>query len=345
MNKLSLLVLYGGASEEREVSIKSAREFARHLDTDKYAPIYVYIAREGFWSLADSPSDEPRRDTLAALSVNWMNKGLLVLRDGGFETLSVDVVFPMLHGKYGEDGIIQGVLEASGIPYVGCGVAASAVCMDKSLTSLVAAAAGVSAPRHIILYKNDDATSCGMRYPLFVKPARSGSSFGVSKVYGPDTLPAAVEEARRYDDKVLVEEAIDGREIGCAVLGNGATLLTGALDQIELSGGFFRIHQEANPERGSQNATVTVPAPIPESSRELAISAAKTVYRAVGCRGLARVDMFLTPDGRIVLNEINTMPGFTSYSRYPRMMASAGIPMRELIDRLVDLALDNGDGL
>lgn len=233
----------------------------------------------------------------------------------------------------------QGVLEISGISYVGCGIAASALSMDKALTYLAAAEADVRVPRHKTLYENEEITAGDLKYPLFVKPARSGSSFGVSKVCGPASLQSAVRAALLYDEKVLLEEAVVGSEVGCAVMGNGTNLFTGALDQIELSGGFFRIHQEAAPEQGSENATIRVPAPIPEPARALAVETAKTVYRALGCRGLARVDLFLTLDGHVILNEVNTMPGFTAYSRYPRMMAGAGIPLREVIDHLIALAL------
>jgi D-alanine--(R)-lactate ligase len=172
-----------------------------------------------------------------------------------------------------------------------------------------------------------------------VKPARSGSSFGVSKASHEDELLGAVEAARQYDSKVLVEEAVVGSEVGCAVLGNDTDLIVGEVDQIGLSHGFFRIHQESAPESGSENSTITVPADISAESRLLVQQTAKAIYRALGCRGLARVDMFLTDDGSVVLNEVNTFPGMTSYSRYPRMMTAAGLPLAEVIDQVVSLAL------
>jgi D-alanine--(R)-lactate ligase len=338
-NKLRLLVLYGGASEEHGVSVKSAREFSRRLNSARYDTIYVYIDRDGIWRPTESPDSEPAQGTFAALSTDRGNKGLIVLKGGSYRIMPVDAAFPMLHGKYGEDGVIQGALEASGIPYAGCGIAASALCMDKALTYMVVSEAGVRVPRHRTIGANA-VTTGGLKYPLFVKPARSGSSFGVSKVSEAASLEASVRAALEYDDKVLLEEAVEGLEIGCALMGNGSNLIAGGLDQIGLSGGFFRIHQESKPEQGSENATITVPAPIPEAARTLAVETAKTVFRALGCRGLARVDMFLTPDGRITLNEVNTMPGFTSYSRYPRMMACAGFSLGDVIDRLIDLALE-----
>jgi D-alanine--(R)-lactate ligase len=249
------------------------------------------------------------------------------------------VVLPVLHGKLGEDGAVQGLLELAGIPYAGCDIQSSALAMDKSLTYMVARAAGVATPTFWVLTANDELDLGQLTYPVFVKPARSGSSFGVNKVHGTDELPGALAAARQYDPKVLVEQAVVGTEVGCAILGDGRDLIAGEVDQITLSHGFFRIHQESAPESGSDNAAVTVPADIPDETRALVRETAMTVYRALGCRGLARVDMFLTDDGRVVLNEVNTLPGMTSYSRYPRMMAAAGLSFADVIDRIVALAL------
>jgi D-alanine---(R)-lactate ligase len=339
MDKLKLMVLFGGMSEEHPVSIKSARELEKHLDPEKYAPVYVFIGLDGAWRRVDSPEGDLTGGTSVLLSTDRTRKGFVVVEDERLERLEIDAAFPMLHGRYGEDGSVQGLLELLGIPYAGCGIAASALAMDKALTYMVAAQAGVRTPRYKVLEENDGIDAGELTYPVFAKPARSGSSFGVSKVSEAKMLESAVREARKYDGKVLVEEAVTGSEVGCAMLGHGADAITGAVDQIELNGGFFRIHQEAKPEQGSENATIRVPAAIPEKARNRVVDTAKTVYRALGCRGLARVDMFLTPDGQVVLNEVNTMPGFTSYSRYPRMMAAMGVSMREVIDRLIALAL------
>ena len=234
---------------------------------------------------------------------------------------------------------MQGFLELSGIPYVGCDVQSSALCMDKSLAYIVARGAGIATPTFWTVSGNADIDLERPTYPVFVKPARSGSSFGVSKVSRAEELLTAVEIARKYDSKVLVEEAVAGIEVGCAILGNDTELIAGAIDRVALSHGFFRIHQEEEPERGSENATFVVPADISAEARSRVQETAKTLYRALGCGGLARVDMFLKEDGTIVLNEVNTLPGMTSYSRYPRMMAVAGLPLSEVIDRIVALAL------
>lgn len=268
--------------------------------------------------------------------------GLLVLEQGHYETIRLDVVLPILHGKLGEDGAVQGLLELAGIPYAGCDIQSSALCMDKALTYAVVRSAGIATPNFWTVTADEDIDADQLTYPVFVKPARSGSSYGVTKVSRKEDLLSAVETAREYDSKVLIEETVVGSEIGCALLesGDGNDLIAGALDRVSLSHGFFRIHQESNPESGSENATFIVPADITEESRVLVLETAKAIYRALGCRGLARVDTFLTEDGKVVLNEVNTFPGMTSYSRYPRMMAGAGLPLAEVIDRMVSFALN-----
>lgn len=341
MARLKVGILFGGRSEEHPVSVKSAREVARNLDTEKYEPFYVGITTSGEWRLCDGPDTDWENGVSrpVVLSPDRSVRGLLVLEQGRYGTIDLDVVFPVLHGAFGEDGAIQGLLELSGIPYIGCGIASSALCMDKSLAYTVARSAGVATPDFWTVAADETADPDAFTYPVFVKPARSGSSFGVSKVTRKDELRGAVESARRYDGKVLIEAAVVGSEIGCAILGDELDLVAGEVDRIALSHGFFRIHQEDDPESGSDNSTAIVPADIPAASRALVQETAKAVYRALGCKGLARVDMFLKDDGAVVLNEVNTMPGMTSYSRYPRMMAAAGLPLTEVIDRLVALAL------
>jgi D-alanine---(R)-lactate ligase len=345
MDRLKVGVIFGGCSEEHPVSVKSAQEVAKHLDTDKYEPFWIGITNGGAWKLCDGPNADWENGTArpAVLSPDRSIPGLLVLDQGRYETVSLDLVLPVLHGRFGEDGAIQGLLELSGIPYAGCDVQSSALCMDKSLAYTVARSAGIATPDFWTVTADEDIDANQLAYPVFVKPARSGSSFGVSRVARNEQLLSAVEAARQYDSKVLIEEAVVGSEVGCAVLGNDGDLIVGEVDRIALSHGFFRIHQERNPERGSDNATVTVPADISAAARSLVQETATAIYRALGCRGLARVDMFLTDDGKVVLNEVNTLPGMTSYSRYPRMMAAAGLPLGEVIDRMVSLTL-TGNG-
>ena len=340
-----MAILFGGMSEEHAISVKSAQEVARHLDTDRYEPVWVGITRSGAWLLCDGPQPgwEDGATLPVVLSPDRTVHGLLVLEEGRYRPLRLDLVLPVLHGRFGEDGAVQGLLELSGVPYAGCDVPSSALCMDKSLAYVVAGAAGIATPQFRTVAPGAEPEVDGLGYPVFVKPARSGSSFGVSKVSREEDLRAAVELARRYDSTVLVEAAVVGREVGCAVLGSGQDLVVGEVDRIALSHGFFRIHQEDQPEAGSENSTPIVPADIPEGQRVLVRQTAQAVYRALRCRGLARVDLFLKEDGTVVLNEVNTLPGLTSYSRYPRMMAAVGLSLTELVDRLAMLALAEAD--
>jgi D-alanine--(R)-lactate ligase len=315
-------------------------EIAANLDTHKYEPVYVGITKSGVWKVCRRP--HPAWDDgachRAVLSPDRHTHGLLVLDRGHCRVVPIDAVFPVLHGTSGEDGAVQGLLELARIPYVGCDVQSSAICMDKSLAYVVAGSAGIATPEFSVLNGAAVPAPDELTYPVFVKPARSGSSFGVSRVAAAGELDAAVAAARQYDNKVLIEQAVVGSEVGCAVLGNGDHLIVGELDQIELRHGLFRIHQEARPELGSENAVITVPANVSAHTRERVRATAIAIYTALGCEGLARVDMFLQHDGLVVLNEVNTMPGFTSYSRYPRMMAAAGIGLPEVIDRCLALA-------
>ncbi|MFE7662246.1 D-alanine--(R)-lactate ligase [Streptomyces celluloflavus] len=338
---LKIGIIFGGSSEEHHVSVKSAKEVAKNLDAGKYEPYWIGITQSGAWKLCDSPGADWENGGArpVTLSPDRSVHGLLVLEQGRFEVIRLDLVLPVLHGTFGEDGAVQGLLELSGVPYVGCDIQSSAICMDKSLTYTVAKSAGIATPNFLVVEGDEKVDAGQLPYPVFVKPARSGSSFGVSKVAGEEDLPSALDAARQYDSKVLIEEAVAGSEVGCAILGEPFTPIAGEVDRVALSHGFFRIHQEDSPETGSENSTFIVPADISEASRRLVQESAKTIYRTLGCQGLARVDMFLKEDGQVVLNEVNTFPGMTSYSRYPRMMAAAGLPLSEVIDRLVSMTL------
>jgi D-alanine---(R)-lactate ligase len=341
VDRLKVGIIFGGSSEEHPISVKSAREVANHLDLEKYEPFYIGITKTGAWKLCNGPCGHWENGSCppVVLSPDRSVHGLLVLEQDHYQMIRLDVVFPVLHGKFGEDGAIQGLLELAGIPYVGCDVQSSALCMDKSLAYIVARSAGIATPNYWADTANEKIDPDRLPYPVFVKPARSGSSFGVSKVSQKEDLPTALETARQYDSKVLIEEAVVGSEVGCAILGERFGLVAGEVDRIALSGGFFRIHQESEPESGSENSAAIVPADISTEARSLVQETAKAIYRALGCKGLARVDMFLTEDGTVMLNEVNTLPGMTSYSRYPRMMAAAGLPLAEVLDRIISLTL------
>lgn len=341
MDRLKIAILFGGCSEEHPISVKSAQEVAENLDIEKYEPFFIGITKKGVWKLCRRPDENWENGSCrpAMLSPDRSVHGLLVLEQGQYKTIRLDMVFPVLHGRLGEDGAVQGLLELSGIPYAGCDVQSSALCMDKSLTYIVAGSAGIATPDFRTIMVDETFDADRLTYPVFVKPARSGSSFGVSKVHRKEELLSALATARQYDSKVLIEEAVTGSEVGCAILGDGMGLIAGEVDQICLSHGFFKIHQEYKPENGSEKAAVIVPAGIPAEARLLVQETAKAVYGALRCRGLSRVDMFLKEDGEIILNEVNTLPGMTAYSRYPRMMAGAGLPFTEVIDRIVSLTL------
>lgn len=347
MATLKLAVLFGGCSPEYGVSLQSAHAVLTHLDPAKYEPVPVGITRDGRWFWYSGGYDALLDDTWhtrhcvpAVLSPNRDFHGLLLLESAGLSSLRLDAAFPVLHGKNGEDGTLQGLLELAGIPLVGCGVLSSALCMDKDLAHRVAAAAGVPTPSWTVFQAGEDFSllrrrAAGLSLPLFVKPARAGSSFGVTRVSALSELFAAVSAALEFDNKVVIEEEVPGFEVGCAVLGRGRELFAGRPDEIELRGGFFDFTEKYN----LITSKIHTPARVsPETERAIQ-DLAKRVYRALECAGLARVDLFLTPDGRLIFNEVNTIPGFTGHSRYPAMMAAAGLPFPRLLDRLVETAV------
>lgn len=340
-----ILVLFGGCSSEYEVSLQSAYAVLSHLNPEKYRVLAVGITREGRWlyytgdlkrlsagDWQDAPKCFP-----CALRLDRGDAALL-LPEG--TALPFDAAFPVLHGKNGEDGTVQGLLEMAGVPVIGCGVLSSALCMDKVQAHALAERAGVRVPRGRIFMSNAsreelEAAAVELGFPLFVKPVRAGSSFGVSEVAGLGDLPAAVEAAFRHDSRILLEAAVPGFEVGCSVLGNpGETALTvGAVDEIELGRGFFNYNEKYTLETSAIHCPARIPA---EKALEIQ-AAAKLVYTALDCRVFARVDFFLTPAGEIVFNEVNTIPGFTAHSRYPSMMRQAGWEFSALLDRLVEL--------
>lgn len=346
MKQLNIAVLFGGCSSEYSVSLASAHSVICSLDRTRYNPIPVGITPSGSWFCFRGEPQKIQDDTWyndtdctpALLSPNRTEHKLLLLTGAGVEAIPIDAAFPVLHGRNGEDGTVQGLLELAGIPLAGCGVLASALCMDKDRAHKLVQAAGVRVPKSTVLTPTEwgdlERFTQETGYPLFVKPVKAGSSYGVTKVEKPKELEAAISLAFQYDNQVIVEENIDGFEVGCAVLGTGQ-LLTGEVDEIELAGGFFDFTEKYT----LKTSAIHVPARI---SREKAVEiqeTAKTIYRTLGCTCFARVDMFLTPSGEIVFNEVNTIPGFTEHSRYPGMMKAAGIPFSEVLTRIVQLAV------
>ena len=354
--KTTVCVIFGGISTEHDISQRSADTVIRALDTDKYDVKLVGITKDGRWLRYRGSVDDvfggqwQTHDCApAVISPSRDVHGLLEIHeDGTCTTERIDVVLPVLHGRGGEDGSIQGLFELAGLPYVGCGILSSAMCMDKATTYGLVEEAGVRCPRcHAIIGEPDleQARAYGrdLGYPLFVKPANGGSSFGVSKVENEDELEAALAEAHSMDWKLVMESAITGSEVGCGVLGAaGGELICGVPDQITVQNGFFHIHQEAKPGENKENAKIICPAEISDELKAKAQATAKKIYHALNCDGIARVDMFLTSEGEFVFNEVNTLPGMTYYSRYPAMMREAGFSMGEVLDRVIELALAKG---
>ena len=343
MQPINVAVLFGGCSPEYGVSLESAHAVITHMDREKYHPVLIGISPEGRWFHYTGDVERIPENTWqgagcvpAAVSPDREEKCLLALGENGVEKIRLDAAFPVLHGRNGEDGTVQGVFELAGIPIVGCGVLASALCMDKARAHRLAKEAGVDVPASVVLERGMEAAQAAqaLGYPLFAKPVRAGSSYGVTRVETPEGLDAAVALAFRYDSEIILEEAISGFEVGCAVMGNDS-LTVGELDEIELSGGFFNFKEKYTLE----TSAIHVPARIsPEKADEMK-EAARKIYRALGCRGFARVDMFLEPGGRIVFNEANTIPGFTAHSRYPSMMRAAGMPFGQVVSALIGLAV------
>lgn len=346
MNKLNVAIFFGGCSSEYSVSLSSAYSVIRNLDSTMYCPVPVGITRDGRWFYFSGDAKQVKNDTWcseqtsipAVLSPNRTEHSLLLLKKDGIEALRIDIALPILHGKNGEDGTLQGLIELAGIPLAGCGVLASALCMDKDRAHKLAQCAGIAIPRAMVIEQHTDAQNVvsfaeEIGYPLFVKPVKAGSSYGVTKVLNPGDLMSAIRRAFQYDDQVIMEENIDGFEVGCAVLGN-ETLTVGEVDEIELSGGFFDFTEKYT----LKTSSIHVPARISKEKSGEIKRTAETIYKALGCRGFARVDMFLTPSGRIVFNEVNTIPGFTEHSRYPGMMKAAGHSFSEILTRIIELA-------
>lgn len=350
-------VVFGGRSGEHSISCLSAGNVMRALDPDRYEVLPVGITRDGAWVLpgvdptaliaVDGVLPEVAGGVAVALSGDPRSHGLMLLDpvSGPSALRGVDVVFPVLHGPYGEDGTIQGLLEMAGLPYVGAGVLASAAGMDKDVTKKLLAAAGLPVGDYVVLPRDGHLapqTRERLGLPVFVKPARAGSSLGITRVTDWAHLPAAVATAAAVDSKVLVEAAVVGREIECGVLdGDGET--NGGLPEASLPGEIRvlggRDWYDFAAKYTDDVCEFDVPADLPEAVTRAVRDLACQAFEALGCEGLARVDFFVTPDQRILVNEINTMPGFTEISMFPRMWAASGVSYPDLVDRLIRSAL------
>ena len=353
MRKLNVCVLFGGVSPEHEVSLRSAESVLNNMDPEKYNILPVGITKEGEWilfggndySLLPSGQWLDHPGNLPAVISPVRGQGLMIFEEDGMGRERIDVAFPVLHGENGEDGTMQGLLQLAGIPYVGPHVSASAVAMDKTLTKLVADNAGIPQAAWLLVRNSNlqnqmdtilDTIEAKFTYPVFVKPAGTGSSVGVSKAGTREKLRDALLEAGIYDEKILVEEFVDGREVEVAVMGNDSPVAS-VVGEIDSGADFY----DYEAKYVSDTSVAYIPARITEDVSEVLRDKAIKVYNAIGCKGLSRVDFFVTyEDNRVVFNEINTIPGFTSISMYPKLFAASGIPYGELIDQLLRLAME-----
>lgn len=346
--KENVLLLFGGQSSEHEVSLKSVTTVINHMDREQYEVYPVGITKEGRWLLYTGNNTDftsNRWDEVgipAVLSPDATRKSLVVLKENEPAIfIKIDKVFPVLHGRNGEDGTIQGLCELARIPFVGCGVLASAVSMDKAFTKIVVKEKGVPQANFVLVYERElvdevkviDKIEAAFHYPYFIKPANAGSSVGISKAANREELIAGLKLALEHDCKVLVEETIVGREVETAVLGNGEIQVSG-VGEILAAAEFYDFDAKYN---NAESKTV-VNAQLDEAIKEQIRSYAKDVFEAVEGKGISRVDFFVKEDGGIIFNEINTLPGFTSISMYPMLWADAGIETKELITKLLDLA-------
>jgi D-alanine-D-alanine ligase len=363
--RVRVAVVYGGRSSEHAISCVSAGSILRNLDPERFEVVAVGITPGGSWVLTDGSPDTlaitdgrlpevtGTSGTALALPADPGRKGeLLSLGQGAGELLTaVDVVFPVLHGPYGEDGTIQGLLELAGVPYVGAGVLASAAGMDKEFTKKLLAAEGLPIGDQVVLRPQQDTVELEDRerlgLPVFVKPARGGSSIGVSRVTAWDQLPAAIAQARRHDPKVIVEAAVPGRELECGVLEYpDGRIEASTVGEIRVAGvrgredAFYDFATKYLDDAAELDVPAKIDDDVADTVRQLAIRA----FRAIDCQGLARVDFFLTENGPVI-NEINTMPGFTTISMYPRMWAASGVDYPTLLATMVETAVKRGTGL
>ena len=353
-NKMCVALLFGGMSSEHEVSCVSVGNFVRNIDRSKYEVLTVGITKEGRWlyteataeQMADGSWEELPGNMACVISPDRADHGMILFTpDGRVEKMHLDVVIPVLHGLWGEDGTVQGLLELAGIAYVGCGVLASSVCMDKAVANALFEANGVPHTKWVAanrweIEKDLEGVCAGVEqklgWPVFVKPANAGSSVGISKVSNQEELKAAIALALENDRKVVFEAFVDGQEVECAVIGSDPAVSTRPGEI--LAGAEFYTYDDKYKNGVSQ---VVIPAKLPEEKLDEVKTYAAMAYTALGCEGLARCDFFVEKDtGRVLINEINTFPGFTPISMYPKLMEHEGIPVPALIDRLIALALE-----
>ncbi len=344
MKKNTVAVLFGGCSTEYEVSLQSASAVIQGIDAQKYDIVMLGITRDGAWYKYDGPIQQIQDNTWmrhascvrAVISPDRRTHGLLILEDGDAVSVNINAAFPVLHGKNGEDGTVQGLLELAGIRCIGCGTLSSAVCMDKDIAHRLVRGAGIKTPASVVVTASAVGNEIleaarALTYPLFVKPANAGSSFGISKVPESSLLLRAVKNAFEHDRKVVIEQAVEGFEVGCAILGSDK-LIVGEVDEIELQDGFFDYTEKYT----LKTSKIHMPARISADTAARVKQTAVRIFRTLECSGFGRVDMFLTPRGDMVFNEVNTIPGFTAHSRYPGMLKGIGMSFSDIVNTLIE---------
>lgn len=337
--KKNIAVIFGGISSEYSVSLQSAAAVLENLP-ERYNAVPIWITREGEWLYYRGSTENIRSDKLegrlekAVLSPDRKSKCLICENS----TIGIDAAFPVMHGMGGEDGTLQGLIELAGIPLCGCGVLPSAVCMDKDRAHRLASTAGIKIPRAVTFTDPEEIVPAEIEkktgFPVFVKPLRGGSSCGISRVPDQSGLKNAVKKAFEFDDEIIIEQEINGVEVGCAIIGE-KNLIIGKPDQIKTADNFFDYTEKYT----LKNSQIFCPAPVSEDVSDRIKRTAKVIYRALGCSGFARVDMFLTAGGELIFNEVNTIPGFTEHSRFPSMMRAAGYSFSQVIEMIIDAAL------
>ncbi len=351
MSKMNVCVLFGGVSSEHSVSEVSASAVLENIDRDKYEIFPVGITEDGQWLFYDGEIENIRNHTWekaetvpAILSPDSNDKALIKFTPSGIEKISIDVVYPVLHGKNGEDGTVQGLCKLAGIPCVGSDVVGSAVCMDKCVAKILFAKAGIPQADWVELKLGDEVDfeeiETKLGYPCFIKPSSAGSSVGVTKAANREELSEGIKLALEHDYKVLIEEAIDAREVECGVMGNLEPVTADVLGEIKPAKEFYDFEAKYQDE----DSKLLIPAPVDADTAETIKTLAKKAYKICECRGHSRVDFFIDRrDGRILLNEINTIPGFTPISMYPKVWEHSGVDMKSVIERHIEFALTRKD--
>ncbi|MDN5835620.1 MAG: D-alanine--D-alanine ligase [bacterium] len=340
MNRTALLLLFGGESSEHDVSVASARNVYAALDSDKFDVLFGYIDLHGNWWLLDQFDADIETRGMPQLAAVPGAASFITLP--GNRVIKPDVILPILHGKNGEDGSVQGLAQLVHVPIVGCDTTSSAIGMDKLACKQISEVTGVLVAPYEVYRRGDSVPSFSrlnltLGNPLFVKPSRGGSSVGVSKVYDEASLSEAINNALIEDDTILIESAIDGQEVEVAALGNPPHHKVSGVGEIKVSG-FYSYDEKYN---ASSKAEVVIPAKLDQDVASKVQRTAKQLFKAFGCKGLSRLDFFVTAKGEVYFNEINTLPGFTNISMYPKLWREQGISYPELVEEMIRLALDN----